>query len=383
MIRCDRRTLLAGATAAALAPGFACAAPAPGPSLDALARLSGRSFGSCIGSGQGGDRTRSFQDPAYREIMIAECGVLTPENEFKWSVIRREGAGSFDFGPADALLAFAEANAMAYRGHTLLWHHPDYTPGWLATHDYGPQPASEAARLIEEHVSTVCRRYGHRIMSYDVVNEAVDPDTGELRQTLLTRALSPQEAVDLAFHTTRLAAPDAQLVYNDYMYWEPGRPRHEPAVLKLLEGFRVRGVPVDALGIQSHIGDPGGAKEVAFGTHDERSWRRFLDEVVAMGYRLHITEMDVSDKRLPSDIALRDQAVADYARAWLDCLLDYSQMDSIIMWGMTDQYNWLNGLTPRADGLLKRATPYDENFRAKPLRTAIADALLAAARRQA
>jgi len=359
----------------AQAPGFVPA----GPSLDALARLSGRSFGSCLGTGEGGVRIPSFPDPAYRAIMAAECGVLTPENELKWGTIRRGGAASFDFAPADRLLAFAEANGMVFRGHNLLWHHPDYTPGWLATHPYGQRPAAEAARLIEEHVTRVCARYGRRIASYDVVNEAIDPETGTYRATPLTRVLKPQEAVDLAFITARAAAPHAELVYNDFVYWEPGRPRHAPAVLELLAGFRKRGVPVDALGIQAHIGDPGGAKSAPFGARDERSWRRFLDEVVAMGYRLHVTEMDVSDKKLPADVRVRDRAVADYARAFLDTMLSYPQLGQVVMWGMVDRYNWLNGLTPRIDGLPKRPSPYDDAYAPKPLRTAIADAFAAAA----
>lgn len=380
MVDCTRRTLLAGAGAAALLPHTAWAEPAIGPSLDVLAGLSGRRFGSAIGGGHGGPLTRSFDDPAYRAIMAAECGVMTPENELKWSVVRRGGAGSFDFAPADRLLAFAEANGMAFRGHTLLWHHPQYTPEWVAKHDYGSKPASEAARLIEEHVTTVCTRYGRRILSYDVVNEAIDPETGDYRKTPLTQHLSPQEAVDLAFRAARAAAPEAELVYNDFMSWEPGSPRHVPAVLELLEGFRKRGVPVDALGIQGHIGDPGGAKSAPFGARDERAWRRFLDAVTAMGYKLHITELDVSDKKLPAPAAERDAQVADYARAYLDCMLSYTQLGDIVLWGITDQYNWLNGLTPRSDGLPKRPTPYDDQFRAKPLRAAIAEALLAAAR---
>ena len=87
-------------------------------------------------------------------------------------------------------------------------------------------------------------------------------------------------------------------------------------MLRCLEGFRHRGTPVDALGVQSHIGsgnNPGDGP--AFGPHDERAWRRFLDEVVGMGYKLLITEFDVNDRGLPADIAVRDRAVADYARA--------------------------------------------------------------------
>ena len=42
-------------------------------------------------------------------------------------------------------------------------------------------------------------------------------------------------------------------------------------------------------------------------------WRRFLDEVSGMGLRLLITEFDVSDKGLPTDVAQRDSQVAAIA----------------------------------------------------------------------
>ncbi|MEI9928444.1 MAG: endo-1,4-beta-xylanase [Sphingomonas sp.] len=50
----------------------------------------------------------------------------------------------------------------------------------------------------------------------------------------------------------------------------------------------------------------------------------------------------------------------------------------VLAWGMCDKYSWLNGFSPRADGEIKRATPYDAAFRQKPLHSAIAQALAAA-----
>jgi GH35 family endo-1,4-beta-xylanase len=69
------------------------------------------------------------------------------------------------------------------------------------------------------------------------------------------------------------------------MSWEHGFEHHRAGVLRLVEGFRKRGTPVDALGIQSHI---------KIGPVDERAWRQFCDEVVGMGYRLLITEFDAA-----------------------------------------------------------------------------------------
>src|SRR3546814_18058152 len=62
-----------------------------------------------------------------------------------------------------------------------------------------------------------------------------------------------QQSVDLAFHAARAQAPEAELVYNDFMSWGAGSATHRAGVLRLPEGFRARGVPVDTLGIQSHL----------------------------------------------------------------------------------------------------------------------------------
>lgn len=347
-------------------------------SLNDLARLNGRRFGSTIGS-----RNGSFRDPRYVDLITSECGLIVPENELKWQWTRPTPT-SFNFAGADMIVDFAEENGLAIRGHTLLWHHPNWFPAWVATYDFGANPRAEAERMIREHVATICARYGRRIHGYDVVNEAVDNHSGLMRGTAFSRAMGSAEAVlDLAFHTARETAPHAQLVYNDYMSWEPGNENHRTGVLRCLEGFRRRGTPVDALGVQSHIGsgnNPGDGP--AFGPHDEAAWRRFLDAVTGMGYTLLITEFDVHDRGLPADTAERDRAVAEHARNYLELMLSYPRLGDILAWGMTDRYSWLQNRTPRADGLTKRPCPYDADFRPKPLRDAVAAALRGATPRR-
>jgi endo-1,4-beta-xylanase len=48
---------------------------------------------------------------------------------------------------------------------------------------------------------------------------------------------------------------------------------------------------------------------------------------------------------------------------------------------MTDRYSWLSGFDPRADKTRQRGTPYDVDFRPKPLRAAIANAFGSASSR--
>jgi endo-1,4-beta-xylanase len=49
-----------------------------------------------------------------------------------------------------------------------------------------------------------------------------------------------------------------------------------------------------------------------------------------------------------------------------------------MVWGMVDKYSWLQEFVPRADGLPQRPAPYDDAFKPKALREAMADAFRAA-----
>ena len=48
------------------------------------------------------------------------------------------------------------------------------------------------------------------------------------------------------------------------------------------------------------------------------------------------------------DVAVRDQMVADYGKAYLDLMLSYPQLRDVLCWGMCDRYSWLNGFRLRA-----------------------------------
>ncbi|APV48681.1 hypothetical protein BWI17_02670 [Betaproteobacteria bacterium GR16-43] len=349
----------------------------PGESLDALGRKKGLRFGNAIGISASGTRKGSrFHDAGYQALMAHECGVLVAENETKWQSLRPK-PGEFRFGQADEMFAWARSKQMLVRGHTLIWQPPKWMPKWVNEYDFGAQPAKEAARLLTEHVSTVCRHYGTQISSYDVVNEAVDPKDGQLRSNVFTERLGKIEQLDLMFRLAREHAPHAQLVYNDYMSWGDGYNKHRDGVLKLLAEFRKRGTPVHALGLQSHIGSTEDGTEPEHSTAYQREWRKFLDEVTAMDYDLLITEFDVHDGHFKGDFAARDAAVASLTKGYLDLTLSYPRVHTLMTWGLADNASWLQDRYPREDGLPKRPCPYDAELRAKPMRTAIADALRA------
>ena len=211
-----RREGIAMLAAAALAPAAVIAAPQQ-RSLHAIAKGRGLRFGSAVSANP---RTGSFLNPDYARLLRADCGLLVAENEMKWQFLR-PGPDRFNFAPFDAMIGWGDRNGMAMRGHNLLWHRRKWMSRWLESYNFGSRPATEAARLLTQHIDAVTRRYGTRIRSYDVVNEVVTPETGALEETALSQAMGGvEQTIDLAFRTARAAAPHAELVYNDYMSWE-------------------------------------------------------------------------------------------------------------------------------------------------------------------
>jgi endo-1,4-beta-xylanase len=370
------RSTLAGAGAAAL-PWSTHAEPAVSPSLDSLARAKGMRFGSSLGG-------RGLADAKYVELVTSQCGMIVPENELKMPFVQRT-PGEFTFERAEKLLAFAHDRNLAVRGHCLLWHHPRWVPRWLETYDFGTEPAKSAETLLVTHIERTCTQFGKRIVSWDVVNEAVDNITGEMRETAFSKALgSPDAVIDRCFRAARAVLPGTELVYNDYMGWEDTNGPHRDGVLRLLERLRRKGTPVNALGIQAHIGcgNQDSNANRSFDARDEKAWRKFLREVTGMGYSLLVTEFDVHDATLPADFAQRDREVAALGRAFLDITLDFRQVNAVLVWGLADNHTWLQGRTPRTDRLPKRPTPYDNTYQPKPLRDAIAAAFRAAPNRR-
>src|SRR5262249_4932149 len=150
---------------------------------------------------------------------------------------------------------------------------------------------------------------------------------------------------------------------------------------KLLSRLKAASVPVQVLGIQSHIGPGllGGVQGTrTFDAKMQADWKQFLDAVVAMGFDLAITEFDVSEVGTPSDITERAKLLADLTWLYFDLMLGYRQMNYVMAWGMVDHYSWLQTRNPRPDGMMKRGSLYDDNYQPKPMRQALADAFRAA-----
>ncbi|MDH3662289.1 MAG: endo-1,4-beta-xylanase [Alphaproteobacteria bacterium] len=314
--------------------------------------------------GVAADRGALEGDLSYAQSIAAECSLLTPENDMKWQALRPK-PDSFAFDDADWLVTFAEENGLRVHGHTLAWHYQ--LPDWFET----TVDSANASSFLRDHIETVVGRYAGRVRSWDVVNEAIEPQDGRddgLRRTPWLQRLGP-DYIDLAYHAAAEADPDAVLVYNDYdIEYEGGyfedRRRH---LLDLLTGMVERGVPIHALGVQSHLR----------GHHQPEfdSFIAFLAEVADLGLDLMVTELDVRDHELAADVAERDCGVAATYQAYLDAVLDQPRLRSLAVWGLSDRYSWLSEFEPRDDGLPVRPLPLDREMKRKPAWNAISKAL--------
>ena len=335
--------------------------------LDGLARAKGIRFGSMVGLA---DADGSQADVRYWDLLKAQCSIVSPENALLWQVVH-PAPEKYDFQHGDRLAAKASAAGLEMRGRTLLWNRKKYL-GWVVDHDFGSQPVIASSFTLSGHIETVIRQYPG-IRSWDVVSQTVDPKTGALRQTPFTRYLE-QETVDLAFHISRGVAPDAQLVYNDSMSWEPGSRKHRAGVLRMLARAKAHGVPINALGLQSNItleSEAIGALVKA----RSREWRTFLEDVSAMDMDILITELDCDGRRLRIDKTRRDQAVADYTRAYLDLTLSFLRVKSVQIRGLANLHPGLPLKdAPRAGEEPQRTSLYDADLQPKPVREAIAQA---------
>lgn len=297
-------------------------------------------------------------DANYVRTLREQYSIVVAENAMKWGPLR-PAPDKYFFDEADALVSFAEQNNIKVRGHNLAWH--EELPDWFAS----TVNKENAQRFLTDHIATVAGRYKGKIRSWDVVNEAIqskDGRTDGLRKSPWFELLGPGY-IDIAFRAARQADPHALLTYNDYGVEydndEDGRKRE--FILQLLRRMKADNVPLDALGIQSHI-RAGSTSSFGKGIQD------YIASARAMGLQVFLTELDVNEDDLPyNDVAQRDHAIAEVYRNYLDTVLPDPAVKSVLTWGVTDRYTWLNGPTQKKKqpNRPQRPLPFDDNYQPK------------------
>ncbi len=257
------------------------AMPSTVPSGQRLRDLAGSLF---IGYASMDNFTTAPDSAQYQETARTEFNILTPENAMKFSNIH-PSQNTFNFGPADQHVAFAQANNMKVHGHTLIWH--SQLPSWVSN---GSWTAATLTSVMNTHIDTVVGHYKGQILAWDVVNEAFNDD-GTRRASIWQTTIG-QQYIEMAFQRAHNADNAAKLIYNDFNIETVNSKSN--AVFNMVSDFKSRGIPIDGIGFQMHL---------TSGGIDLASLASNMQRFANLGLDIYITEMDV---RYPTPISQTD-----------------------------------------------------------------------------
>ena len=260
----------------------------PGPAWNEAAPLRSAAASSRKRVGTAVFSSGIASDPVYAGAAARHFDDLTAEWEMKWDPIEKT-RGALEFAGGDAIVRFAEANAMSVKGHALVRH--EALPAWV-----GVLAAPELRTVFEDHIRDVAGHFRGRVRAWDVVNEAIDDSSYGLRDTVFLRGLGADYVAE-AFRLAREADPQAELIYNDYN--AEGMGGKSDAVYALVKGLKQRGVPIGGVGLQMHISAAGFPPVAEIAAN--------LRRLGALGLKVNISEMDVRISALPGDLAAREQ----------------------------------------------------------------------------
>lgn len=351
----SRRETLALAGAALAVP--ALAAESRVALRDAAARA-GLLYGAAISRD-------ALDDPAYGALYVRETQIVTAENDLKFDYLRPDRQ-TFNFATADRLVAFATANRLQFRANALIWN--DNMPAWVAR-----LSARECEAVMDEHIDRVVGRYAGRVQSWDVVNEPFWPGhglPGGFRKGPWYAAMGPGyvarafRRVAQADPATRLVLNEAQTESNDALGLAV-----RADLLRLVDDLQDAGVPLHAVGIESHLQPTR--------RFDAGSFAAFLAALAQRGLAIYVSELDVDDHSFPDEIARRDELVADAYARYLATVLAEPAVRVVETWGLSDARSWYQ--SPEVMAALHstraaRPLPFDANFARKPAAAALADA---------
>ena len=318
-------------------------------------------------------RQISGYDPLTIDIIKKHFNSIVAENCMK-SMYMQPKEGEFYFDEADKFVSFGEENDMFIIGHCLIWH--SQTPSWFFTDENGNDVSKEVLiERMKSHITTIVSRYKGRIQGWDVVNEAILED-GSYRKSKFYEIIG-EDFIRLAFEFAHAADPDAELYYNDYNEWYLGRRQ---TVINMIESFKEKGVRIDAVGMQGHVGMNNPSLE---------EYQATIDAYTATGVKVMVTEFDMSALPSPrrnvganiSDIeayrqemnpyteALPDSVAAVWTQkmeAYFDLFLkNHDKISRVTMWGTTDGDSWKNGFPMR--GRTDYPLLFDRKYNAKPI----------------
>lgn len=367
-------------------------------SLAALAEPYGFRIGGCFGFGQLNDRT-------YLDIMARHFNSITCTNETKaYSLLdqnasRRseDGMPRMNYTNADRMIAWAQQNGVAVRGHVLVWD--AYMTSWFFHEDYldsKPIASQEIMRqrvksYIEQVITHFETKFPGVIYCWDVVNEAIGDNAGEYAagdprhiRTVRSGNSNPfldyvgDDYVEYSFlcarDTVETLGADIKLFYNDYNMFQDSKVAPACELIDSINTYAYDAngeyrILIDGIGMQGYIGGYG----VQSGCLNDRDIDRIENAIrtyASYGVEVQLTEMAVRNY----DLSKAAEHATFYAKLFEMFKSinteDSAPLTAVCIWGINDipvmtnwnQYSWK--LNSPYGGLLTEKNKIKTSFEA-------------------
>jgi endo-1,4-beta-xylanase len=274
----------------------------------------------------------SFTDnPSRISLIKRHFNSITAENDMKWSNLQPT-EGNFTFSNADKIVAFAQANGLKVRGHTLCWH--NQVPDWIFRDGSATASKELVLQRLRTHINTVMTHFKGKVYCWDVVNEAID-DGGSVYRNSQWYSICGEDFIIEAFKAARAADPDAILFYNDYSSIDPVK---RDKIYSLLQKLKAQNI-VDGMGMQGHWNINYPSTTLIYDA---------INKYKSLGIQIQITELDVSVYTSNSEPqAVYNDIIAgklsDAYGRYFEAFRSFKDViTGVTFWGLADDNTWLN-----------------------------------------
>jgi endo-1,4-beta-xylanase len=278
---------------------------------------------------------------AEAALIVKHFNSITAENAMKMRPIH-PAEDVYNWKNADSIAAFAKKHGMKLRGHALIWHQE--VPDWMYYDKAGRQVSKETLlQRMKEHITAVVNRYKNSVYAWDVVNEAISDDPGEMYRHSKLFEICGEDYIAKAFEYAHEADPSALLFYNDYNEVDTAKRRK---IISLIAKLKSQGVPVSGVGLQSHWTTTEPTKQ---------QLEQTLEDFATLHLPLQITELDISvysrdmkKQKDPENIDTsftlqKEKAQVDQYRMCFDVFRKYRDViTGVTFWDVSDRHSWLD-----------------------------------------
>lgn len=277
---------------------------------------------------------------ARQDVVVEHFDQLTAGNIMKMSYLH-PSEDSYTFGDADELVNFAKTNGMTVHGHALVWHSDYQVPNFMKNYD------GDWEAMLTDHVTTIVNHFDETVVSWDVVNEAVDQNTDNgWRHSVFYNYEPPTDGeippyIEVAFQAAHAANAELDLYYNDYDNTANDVRRNK--TLEIAERLNELGV-IDGVGFQMHV---------YMGYPSLQQFENAFQAVVDLGLKVKITELDIpindpytggvgeTVTELTPEIANQQkQRFCEVITVYLETV-PAELRGGVTIWGLSDDETWL------------------------------------------